>query len=137
MEKLFGKIGILENIEIKEMVRIPERVEGHQGDKPRKVLVKFANPKMQRTVLENSKKIRNIGNGWENTYISPDLTKSQREKAYQLRLEKRRRTDNGETNLVIRNGAVVEKDRGTGNGAAGEKITFKRPFTSRWDRPQT
>ena len=43
--------------------------------------------------------------------ISPDLTKKQREKAYQLRVEKRRRTEAGEINLIIRNGAVVVKQQ--------------------------
>ena len=48
--------------------------------------------------------------GWGSTYISPDLTKAQREKAYQLRVEKRRRTQAGESDLIIRNGAVVAKE---------------------------
>ena len=45
------------------------------------------------------------------TSASPiGLTKAQREKAYQLRVERRRRTAAGETNLVIRNGAVVARE---------------------------
>ena len=78
---------------------------------PRKVLVKLANPKMQKTVLEKAKDMKTVGAGWETTYISPDLTKKQREKAYQLGVEKRRRTNAGETDLVIRNGEIVVKQK--------------------------
>ena len=111
VEKLFNKLGLKNNTEIKEVIRIPQRREGHQGDHTRKVLVKLANPKMQKNILEKAKEIKNIGHGWESTYISPDLTKKQREKAFQLREEKRQRTAAGEVNLVIRNGAVVVKQQ--------------------------
>ena len=84
-------------------------MEGHSSEQPRKVLVKLASPKMQKAVLEKAKDMKKVGNGWETTYISPDLTKKQREKAYHLRVEKRRRTHSGETNLVIRNGEIVVK----------------------------
>ena len=105
--KIFDKLGVKNTTEIAEVKRIPQRMEGHPEGKPRKVLVKLANSKMQKIVLEKAKGMKKIGNGWETTFISPDLTKKQREKAYQLRVEKRRRTEAGETNLVIRNGAVV------------------------------
>jgi len=42
-----------------------------------------------------------------NTFISPDLTQSQRQDAFALREEKRRREKAGETNLVIRRGKIV------------------------------
>ena len=62
----------------------------------------------------------NLGYGWERSYISPDLTKKQREKAFQLREERRRRTEAGETNLIIRNGEIVIKE-----------ARSDRPFLSR------
>ena len=71
--------------------------------------MKLNKPKMQKKVLEKAKNMKNIV-GWSTTYISPDLTKAQREKAYQLRVERRRRSAAGETNLVIRNGAVVARE---------------------------
>ena len=112
VEKLFDKLGVLNNnAEIKEVIRIPQRREGHQGEHPRKVLVKFTNPKTQKNILDKAKGMKDIGHGWESTYISPDLTKKQREKAFQLRVEKRQRTAAGEANLVIRNGAVVVKQQ--------------------------
>ena len=117
----------MKDIEITEVIRIPQRIEGHHDSRPRKVLVKLANPKMRYAILEKAKEVKGIGNGWESTYISPDLTKKQREEAFQLRQERRRRTDAGEKNLIIKNGAVVAK----------ELCTFKRPFTSRWDQVQT
>lgn len=113
VERILEKIGVKDQVEVTEVTRIPQRVEGHQGDRTRKVLVKLANPKMRYLVLEKAKDVKKIGNGWETTYISPDLTKTQREKAYQLRVEKRNRTAAGERNLVIRNGAVVQKNAAT------------------------
>ena len=91
------------------------------------MLAKLANPKMRYVVLEKAKDVKKIGNGWESTYISPDLTKKQREKAYQLRVEKRERTAAGERNLVIRNGAVVPKD----------SESLHPPFSQRRDQTRT
>jgi hypothetical protein len=112
IEKLLVKLEV-RNVEIKEICRIPARREGQRNgqeeEKPRKLLVKMGTPKMQKSVLEKAKNLKNI-EGWSTSYISPDLTKLQRDKAYQLRVEKRRRTQAGETNLVIRNGAVVVKE---------------------------
>ena len=71
IEKIFEKLGVKESTEIKEAIRIPQRMEGHQGNYPRKVLVKLANSKMQKTVLEKAKDMKKLGNGWETTYISP------------------------------------------------------------------
>ena len=122
--KLFDKLGVKNTTEIAEVKRIPQRMEGQPGGRPRKVLVKLADPKIQKIVLDKSKDLRRIGNGWETTFLSPDLTKKQREKAYQLRVERRRRTDAGETNLVIKNGAVVVRQpRNLNQNAA--------PFTPR------
>ena len=109
VEKLIGKLGVKDAV-VAEVIRIPQRREGQEGDQPRKLLVKLANAKMKRDVLEQAKNMHKVGDVWKTTYISPDLTKKQRDKAYQLRVEKRRRTEAGETNLVIKNGAVVVRD---------------------------
>ena len=109
VEKLIVKLGVKDAV-VGEVIRIPQRREGQEGDKPRKLLVKLANAKMKRDVLEQAKNMQKVGDVWKTTYISPDLTKKQRDKAYQLRVEKRRRTEAGETNLVIKNGAVVVRD---------------------------
>ena len=127
VEKLMTKIGVHDKTEVLEVIRIPQRLEGYRGDGPRKVLVKLADPKMRRIVLDKAKDIRNIGNGWEKTYISPDLTKNQRDAGFKLREEKRRRTEAGEKNLIIKNGVVVAK----------ELCTFQRPFVSRWSQVPT
>ena len=112
VEKLLVKLEV-RNVEIKEICRIPARREGQRSgqeeEKPRKLLVKLGTPKMQKAVLEKAKNLKNI-EGWSTSYISPDLTKQQRDKAYQLRVEKRRRTQAGETNLIIRNGEVVVRE---------------------------
>ena len=102
------------------MFRIPKRES--QQDKPRNVLLKLANLKMQKEVLEKAKNMKNV-DGWNSTYISPDLTKTQREKAYQLRGKRRRRIQAGEKNLIIKNGSVVTNE--------------SRPFHQRWGENST
>ena len=107
---------------MREVIRIPSRRDGQRNAKPRNILVKLEDGKMQKKLLGAAKKLKNKEN-WSSIYLSPDLTKMQREKAYQLRVERRRRTEEGEVNLVIRNGAVVDKNtvqpfRGSRDGSA-------------------
>ena len=48
---------------------------------------------------------------FSNIYFTPDLTKNQRRKAYELRLEKRTREKKGETNLKISKGKIVNVEK--------------------------
>lgn len=52
-------------------------------------------------------KLLNNHEKYSNVYVTTDLTKAQREEAYQLRVERRRRESEGEENLVIRRGKIV------------------------------
>ena len=94
-------------VAIKAAKRIPSRRDPDRA-LPRLVLVTVANENMKKAVLENAKVLKRV-KGWETTYITPDLTKKQREKAYQLCVEKRNRTQAGEADLIIRNGEIVKK----------------------------
>ncbi|CAH1776464.1 unnamed protein product [Owenia fusiformis] len=46
---------------------------------------------------------------WRTTYIQADLTPHERRLAYELRQERNRRLENGETDLIIRNGKILKK----------------------------
>lgn len=57
--------------------------------------------------MENARSLRNSEN-WKDTYISPDLTRMQRQEKYELRQELKLRREGGESNLIIRRGRVVQ-----------------------------
>ena len=44
---------------------------------------------------------------YSNIYFTPDLTKNQRKQAYELRVERRLRENNGERDLKISRGKIV------------------------------
>ena len=111
VEKMFGIIGIEEEIQIQEIVYLndPREEKAKEGEeKPKSMIVKLEQNRLQKLVLKNAWKLKDLP-GWSSSFMSPDLTKSQREAAYKLRQEKRRRIAAGEENLIIRDGAVVER----------------------------
>lgn len=108
VKKILAKLELTENVEVIEAVRIPARRDPEKQT-PRNVLVTTTNEKMKKSVLDHAKNLKKI-EGWETSYITPDLTKQQREQAYHLRVEKRRRIEAGESNLIIRNGEIVVKN---------------------------
>ena len=58
----------------------------------------------KRTILTNSSRLKSIEE-FSDVYISPDLTKVEREKQKKLREELKRRREAGETGLIIRRGS--------------------------------
>jgi hypothetical protein len=61
----------------------------------------------KRKVLENARRLGE--SDWKNqVFIELDKTRQERKRDYELRLERRTRMQNGETNLVIRNGEIVK-----------------------------
>ena len=63
--------------------------------------------------------------GWSNIFVTPDLTKEERERSRLLRIELGKRKSNEENlNLVIYRGKIIDrkdisnqgKDKGPGNG---------------------
>ena len=61
---------------------------------------------MKGDVLRLAPQLRN-SNSWSNIYITPDLTKEERDAARKVREELAARRSAGETNLTIRKGKVV------------------------------
>ena len=90
----------------------PER--RREGNPPRYLLVKMKDISKKRTLLEKAGKIfrkrsqdGQMNHPFRNVYISHDLREDKRARQYDLRQEKRRRTEAGEQNLIIRGGEIV------------------------------
>ena len=80
-------------------------------------------------ILNSAKKLRNTEK-WADTYISPDMTRKQREDAKELRQELRRRREAGEENLMIMRGRLVSKIRSRiQNDRQHERIDLTRETT--------
>ena len=82
---------------------------GSRGPAP--VLVKFASEAAASAVVHLAKNLRSSSNDAVRTsvFISPDYTKLEKHEQYNLRVELRRRVAAGESNLIIRNGAVITR----------------------------
>ena len=59
-------------------------------------------------ILKSACKLRSIDQ-YDNVYISPDRTSQERESFRKLRAELKQTKDDGEPNLIIRNGKIVAK----------------------------
>ena len=114
----------IKDAEIKEARRIPNPPD--KEDQPRLIVTTLANKDMKHTILKKARDLKDKDNEQlNNIYISPDLTRKQRQEGYALRQELRERRAKGETDLVIRRGKVVKAteqeninygDRGRGRG---------------------
>ena len=85
---------------------------GKKGDRPRpiRVTVKSINDKkdlIQGAIKANKSLPKDSKN--PRIYINPDLTPEERKIQKQLREELKTRRDNGETDLIIRDGAVIKR----------------------------
>ena len=74
----------------------------------------------------------NSSHGWSNVFVTPDLTKEEREKNRTLRLElEKRKNDEKNPNLVIYRGKIVDRknisDQGTGKGKESGNGSVSRP----------
>ena len=96
---------------MKKVKRIPGRIEARRGEdpKPRPILVEFEDFESKEKVMAAAYQLHDDEDGWSGVFINHDQTRKQREEAYKLRVEKRQREEDGETNLVIRNGNVIKK----------------------------
>ena len=78
------------------------------SERPRPMKFSVADFESKRRILGAGKKLKNHQD-YSSVYFTPDLTKSQRDAAFQLREEKRRREKAGERDLVIRNWKIVTR----------------------------
>ena len=79
-----------------------------QSTRGRLVLAELADNSVKGRLLSTASRKRQTSQLWNNVYISPDLTPQQRLEGKQLRDELKRRRENGEQNLIIRNNKIMK-----------------------------
>nr|XP_054761594.1 uncharacterized protein LOC129268031 [Lytechinus pictus] len=95
--------------------------------KPRALLVHLESPRMRNEILSAAKKLKQTTK-WKDTYISPDMTRQQREENWKLRQELKQRRENGEQDLVIRQGQIVtswKRNQSRKVSGKSDKIEFQ------------
>ena len=114
----------LKDVKVIKAKRIPEKRT--EGGKPRIIVAELREKEQKFTVLKSSKKLRDTQNPmWKNVYVNPDMTKQQRHKDFQLRQELKRRREEGENDLIIRNGVIIQKESASGNEKVPPEDTVK------------
>jgi len=86
-------------------------------DKPRLLIVGLENVEVKIDVLKLAPQLRTTEE-WKDVFITPDLTWKEREEGRKLREELRRRTSEGEHNLMIQRGRIVKRG---GNEVQGQQ----------------
>ena len=73
------------------------------------MIISFDNLDSKRSILQNARKLRSsMIAAHRGIFISPDLTRKQRQVEYNLRNELRTRRENSETGLKISKGKIVQ-----------------------------
>jgi len=105
---MFHEVGV-EEIKVENVVRLEKKnSDPAQHPRPMKVVLDTAEWKVQ--LLRKAKNLRlKQDGGWERVFIHQDLTPRQREARKPLVAELKQRKANGESNLIIFNGKVVQK----------------------------
>ena len=103
------------NIRVQRSFRVGRKP---QDGRPRLFIVTLDNPSAKHDILKLTSDLRHSSK-YINIYITPDLTKKEREVNKKLREELSHRKTAGETNLAIRNGKIVSK--------GGHRVTVPTP----------
>ena len=90
---------------------LPKKVEG----KPRLLVISLEDVDTKHEILKVASQLRDSAN-WSNVYITPDLTWKEREVGRKLREDLAKRRANGEENLYIKQGKIVQGARPRPNG---------------------
>ena len=117
-----------------ETIESMYRVGKRDSEKVRPILIKFCDEETKMKYLKESRDLKiKVGDEEERIYVSNDLTRNQREKTKQLATEIKKRRDQGEENLVIRNFQIVKKDFPTSDGRDGpmKRPSWKRLFSKK------
>jgi len=106
-EILNNTLNLKVDIEQGRVTRLGKKSEDRSRPiRPRPLRLKVKDFETKRRIMNSSKFLKNHET-FSSIYITPDLTQAQREEAFNLREEKRRRERNGERNLIIRRGKIV------------------------------
>ena len=95
------------SVKVTNCFRVGRAVTG----KHRLLIVTLDDEETKWDIIRQASQLRH-SDRWPRVYLTPDLTRSEREEGRKLREELKKRRDNGEQNLTIRNRKIVESDRG-------------------------
>ena len=105
---LIDQLGVDSKIETFDLVRLGKK-DGNNQAKVRPLRFKVRDLESKNIFLRAGKYLRNsTDESVRNIFITPDLTKQQRDEAYKLRREKKQREEDGEENLRIVRGKIVK-----------------------------
>ena len=103
-KKLLGKLVYLEDDDITDPIRLGK--EG--GNKPRLMRVTIKTEKKKQEIHKKAPELnREVRDKDKRVFVNPDYTKKERETHKMLRDEMKKRIENGEQNLAIRQGKIV------------------------------
>lgn len=106
-EDIFRKIVDLDSDEISETTRLGKKLE---NGKPRGLRIKVKNLDTKRDILRNAKHVNKRDTAKEDRiYINADQTPAERDLHKKLRAELKEKTNNGETDLIIRDKQIIKR----------------------------
>lgn len=106
--ELFHELGC-DDVSVDSVVRLGKRTEDEQA-KPRPLLLRMASEEQKDKVLRQSKNLRmKYATEPNRLFVHQDLTPKQREVRRRLVSELKLRQSNGESNLTIVNGKIVQR----------------------------
>ncbi|MEW8545309.1 MAG: hypothetical protein AB2693_17445 [Candidatus Thiodiazotropha sp.] len=110
----------------KSLVRLGRPVNGRN----RLVKLTLESVSCKHKLLGSTKYLRakngdgNVTHGWSNVFITPDLTKEERDKNKKLREElKKRKEDEKNEDLIIYRGVIVDRKGIKGGGAGNDSVS--------------
>ena len=95
------------SVAVAKSFRVGRSVES----RTRLLIITLETPGVKSDILRLAPQLRSSAK-WSNIYITPDLTRSEREAARKLREELAARRKAGEMNITIRKGKIVQSDAG-------------------------
>ena len=122
-----GSINV--DIDIVKVIRLGKQVEG----KNRLILVDLKEGTMVCWCLSNATKLKTVDD-WKKVFITPDLDKRERLRNKELREELWRRRKDGEKNLIIHKGKIVDKKMPTLKHFIAEETKVKLGLLQRRPR---
>ena len=117
----------IEPTSIQRPIRLGKKItSGGKKNKPRLLKVTISNTHVQKQVLKQAKNLKSCGSEtMSKVFITPDLTLQEREENRKLRDELKARRDKGETDLVIRNGKIVQKQEHNFRNTADTEVWWE------------
>lgn len=91
-------------MDIEKLFRLGRKID----NKHRPLLVGFSSENDKQSLLAVAPRLRS-SNEFKQVYIVTDMTKLERERHRKVVVELKRRRSSGESNLIIRNGAIVSR----------------------------